>query len=150
MRIVVTDARFDPIAEIARFAESANAGALATFVGYCRDEGGAVTRLELQHYEGFTQSEIARLAEPIARRHALVDLLVIHRSGAVAAGEPIVLVAALSPHRASAFKAVEELMDYLKTDAPFWKREVRADGARWIEPTAQDEARRKAIADDHG
>ena len=75
-------------------------------------------------------------------QHAIADLLVIHRAGAIEAGEPIVLVAAASAHRAAAFAATEELMDFLKTDAPFWKREVGADGERWVEPSAEDYARR--------
>lgn len=144
MRIAIVTAAFSPDEELARFAETRTdaAGALASFVGYCRGEAGAVERLELEHYPGFTEAEITRLAEAVAQRHKLIDLLVIHRVGAIAASEPIVLVGALSAHRAAAFAAVSELMDYLKTDAPIWKREVGADGARWIEPTAQDQQRR--------
>jgi molybdopterin synthase catalytic subunit len=145
MRILVTPTAFSPDAELSRFAagRSAEAGALASFVGYCRAASaqGPVERLELDHYAGFTEAEIERLARAVASRHALLDLLVIHRVGAVAAGEAIVLVAALSAHRAAAFAAVSEMMDYLKTEAPFWKREVGPDGARWIEPTAADYAR---------
>lgn len=151
IQVVVTEAGFAAEEELARFAAARGreTGALATFVGYCRgaSEHGAVTRLELDHYPGFTETEVQGLAERVAQRHGLADLLVVHRVGAIAPGEAIVLVAALSAHRAAAFAAVEEMMDYLKTDAPFWKREAGAEGARWIEPTEQDRARRKAHGD---
>jgi len=147
IRVVVTTAPFAPAHESARFAASRDdgCGALASFVGYCRghNDAGAVTHLELQHYPGFTEAEIERLAHQVAAKHALADLLVIHRVGAIAAGEAIVLVVALSAHRTGAFAAVEETMDYLKTDAPFWKREISVTGARWIEPTSEDYARRQ-------
>jgi molybdopterin synthase catalytic subunit len=127
---------FDADAELTAFASARRgAGALASFVGYCREdhEDAPIERLELEHYPGFTESVIAR--------RTLIDLMVIHRSGAIAPREPIVLVAALAAHRADAFGAVEEMMDYLKTDAPFWKREVTGAGARWIEPTKDDRSR---------
>lgn len=147
MRILITPNAFSPDAEVARFAAQRgdDAGALASFVGYCRGraEGGAVEQLELEHYPGFTEAEVERLAQTVAAKHGLLDLLVIHRVGAIPAGDPIVLVAALSRHRAAAFAAVSEMMDYLKTDAPMWKREVGANGARWIEPTDEDHARRQ-------
>ncbi len=148
MRVLVVHDPFSPDFALARFAErrDANAGAIASFVGYCRSADGAVDTLELQHYPGFTEIEVERLAGQVAQRHALQDLLVIHRVGAIGAGEPIVLVAAMSAHRAAAFAAVSEMMDYLKTDAPFWKRETGSAGARWIEPTALDYARRQARA----
>ena len=144
---VITPHAFSPDAELSRFAQARNGatGALASFVGYCRatTAQGAVTQLELDHYPGFTEAEVARLATGVASRHGLIDLFVIHRVGAIAANEPIVLVAALGAHRAEAFAAVSEMMDYLKTDAPFWKREVGPRGARWIEPTTADYARRR-------
>lgn len=147
IRTVITAEAFAPAHESACFAASRNdgSGALASFVGYCRGGGadGAVTQLELQHYPGFTEAEIERLARATAARHGVSDLLVIHRIGAITVGEAIVLVAALSAHRAAAFAAVEEMMDYLKTDAPLWKRESGPAGARWIEPTTEDYARRQ-------
>ena len=150
MRAIITPNAFSPDAELTAFAaqRSAEAGALASFVGYCRAQTGddAVQRLELQHYPGFTEVEVHRLVQVVLARHDLLDMLVIHRVGAVAAGEAIVLVAALSSHRAAAFAAVGEIMDYLKTDAPMWKREVGLDGARWIEPTEDDHARRQEHA----
>ncbi|MBK8544865.1 MAG: molybdenum cofactor biosynthesis protein MoaE [Caulobacteraceae bacterium] len=138
---------FSPDAEVARFSalRGDTCGAVVTFIGYCRgrSKNRAVTQLELEHYPGFTEGEINRLASATGQKHDVKDLLVIHRAGAIAAGEPIVLVAAMSAHRAAAFAAVEELMDYLKTDAPFWKRETGPDGAHWIEPTAEDRIRRE-------
>ena len=144
MRVFITDQPFSPDAELALFSDSrgAEAGAVASFIGYCRADEGAVETLELQHYPGFTEKEVERLARDVAGRLALDDLLVIHRVGAVGARQAIVLVAAMSAHRAVAFAAVAEMMDYLKTDAPFWKREAGPAGARWIEPTAADYARR--------
>jgi molybdopterin synthase catalytic subunit len=147
IRVVVAAAPFAPAHEVARFAAARGdqCGALASFVGYCRGHAGesSVTALELEHYPGFTESEIKRLAQQVSAKNALDALLVIHRVGHIPAGEAIVLVAAQSAHRANTFAAVEEMMDYLKTDAPLWKRESGADGARWIEPTTEDYARRQ-------
>jgi len=118
---------------------------VASFVGYCRatSNAGSVKQLHLDHYPGFTESEIERLTAAVIARHALDDVLVVHRVGPIAPGEAIVLVATQSSHRAAAFAAVAELMDYLKTDAPLWKREITAAGPRWIEPTDADRARRR-------
>jgi molybdopterin synthase catalytic subunit len=138
---------FDPHAEAAAFsAGRAEAGALATFTGSVRNtahaskEGGEeVTALELEHYPGFTEAKIAEIEAEARRRFDVIDTLVIHRYGRMARGEPIVFVAALSVHRREALQAVDFLMDRLKTDAPFWKKEVRAAGApEWIEPRADD------------
>ncbi len=145
MDIRVTAAAFDPQAEAAGFAAGRHdMGALVSFTGLCRaaSDGKAVAELFLDHYPGFTEREIARIAEDIAARCGCPDLLVIHRVGRVVPGEAIVLVAALSGHRADAFEAVRLLMDYLKTDAPLWKRETGPDGVRWIAPRAEDAARR--------
>jgi molybdopterin synthase catalytic subunit len=140
MRIVVDDAEIAPERELAAFARGGQAGAMASFIGYCRAASGgrAVERLELEHYPGFTEAEAKRLAEAVFDRHGLIDLLVIHRVGAIAAGQAIVLVAALSEHRAPALAAVSELMDLLKTQAPIWKREIGPARGAWIEPTDQD------------
>jgi len=137
---------FDPQAEIAAFAKGRDdAGALVSFVGTCRTEtgGSAVDELRIDHYPGFTEKEIARLAEETSRRFSCPDLLVVHRVGAIRPGEAIVLVAALSTHRSDAFEVVRILMDYLKTDAPLWKKETGPGGARWVEPRSEDYARRK-------
>ncbi len=145
MRVRVTAEAFDPQAEFAAFAAGRDdAGALVSFVGTCRAKTGdvSVETLRIDHYPGFSEKEIARLAEETAARFDCPDLLVVHRVGVIRPGEAIVLVAALSIHRANAFQAVESLMDYLKTDAPLWKKESGPDGARWIEPRAEDHARR--------
>jgi molybdopterin synthase catalytic subunit len=119
-------------------------------VGYCRDQshGREVAELYIEHYPGFTEKEIARLARETAHRQGTLDLMVVHRVGRIQPGEPIVLVAALHAHREQAFEAVRLLMDYLKTDAPLWKKETGPDGARWIEPTAHDRARRARAEED--
>jgi molybdopterin synthase catalytic subunit len=145
IRTLITPDPFSPETEMQAFSaeRDSEAGALASFVGYCRSANGAVNQLELDHYPGFTETEVSRLAHSVAARHDLLDLLVIHRIGVIPANDPIVLVAALSRHRAEAFAAIVEMMDYLKTDAPFWKRETGPDGSRWIEPTAADHARRE-------
>ncbi|HEY4078980.1 MAG TPA: molybdenum cofactor biosynthesis protein MoaE [Rhizomicrobium sp.] len=146
VRVVTTT--FDPPAEIAAFSAGRNdVGALASFVGYCRaaTDGAAVQTLNIDHYPGFTEKEIVRLADDVARRFACPDLLVVHRVGLIRPGEAIVLVAALAVHRGNAFDAVRVLMDYLKTDAPLWKKETGPDGARWIEPREEDHVRRASV-----
>jgi molybdopterin synthase catalytic subunit len=145
MRVRITQQVFDPGAEISAFsAGRQDAGALANFVGYCRDmtAGRAVGELTIEQYPGFTEREIGRLANDVSARLGTLDLLVVHRVGVIRPGEAIVLVAALAAHRAAAFDAVRLLMDYLKTDAPLWKKETGPDGPRWIEPYAEDHARR--------
>jgi len=147
MQIRLADAFFDPQREEAGFAAGrTDMGALVSFVGLCRaiNNGDAVRELYIDHYPGFTDKEIARLVQDVAARFDCPDILVIHRVGAIAPGEAIVLVAALSIHRANAFDAVRVLMDYLKTDAPLWKKETSASGSRWIEPRAEDHVRRTA------
>jgi molybdopterin synthase catalytic subunit len=136
---------FEPHAEAAAFQKGrAEAGALATFVGSVRDSahGGDVSALELEAYPGFTEKQIAQIEADARARFDVIDTLVIHRHGRMAPGEAIVLVAALSKHRREALQAVDYLMDRLKTEAPFWKKEVRPDGAEWIEPRGDDRAAR--------
>ena len=148
MQVCIVDGVFDPQAEVAAFAAGRDdAGALVSFVGLCRTEtdGAEVQELRIDHYPGFTEKEIARLAGEVGLRFDCPDLLVVHRVGVIRPGEAIVLVAALSIHRANAFEAVRVLMDYLKTDAPLWKKESGPQGARWIEPRAQDRARRAQV-----
>lgn len=145
MQVRIVDTAFDPQAETASFvAGRDDAGALVSFVGLCRSQtdGVDVKELRIDQYPGFTEKEIARLAEDVSQRFDCPDLLVVHRVGAIRPGEAIVLVAALAPHRGNAFEAVRILMDYLKTDAPLWKKESGRQGVRWIEPRAQDHARR--------
>jgi molybdopterin synthase catalytic subunit len=116
-------------------------GAVVTFTGLCRDEGGRLTALELEHYPGMAEAEVARVVGEAAGRWPLDGLTVIHRFGRIAPGENIVLVAAASAHRRAAFEAAEFLMDFLKTRAPFWKREHLADGTvgEWVEPKGEDD-----------
>ncbi len=132
---------FDPHAETAAFAKGrGDAGALASFVGSVRDSahGGEVSALDLEAYPGFTEKQIAQLEADARSRFDVIDTLVIHRYGRMAPGEAIVLVAALSKHRREALQAIDYLMDRLKTEAPFWKKELRAEGGEWIEPRADD------------
>jgi molybdopterin synthase catalytic subunit len=136
---------FDVAAEIARLsAETAGrAGAVVTFTGLCRDEGGRLVGLELEHYPGMAEAEIGRIAAEAAGRWPLQGLTVIHRHGKIAPGENIVLVVAASTHRQAAFEAANFLMDYLKSRAPFWKKEHLVDGSEggWVEAKeADDEA----------
>ena len=146
MLVRVMEEAFDPQAETAAFVSGRDdAGALASFVGYCRaaTDGADVSELRIDHYPGFTEREIARLAQDIHQRFGCLDLAVIHRVGKIRPGDAIVLVAALATHRGDAFEAVRILMDYLKTDAPLWKKESGPAGARWIEPRAEDHVRRQ-------
>lgn len=117
-------------------------GALVSFTGLCRDEGGALAALELEHYPGMAEAEIARVAAEALERWPLQGLTVIHRFGTIKPGERIVLVIAAARHRAEAFAAAEFLMDYLKTRAPFWKKERRVDGGtgEWVAAKAEDDA----------
>ena len=146
MQVRIATEIFDPQAEAAAFSFGRDdVGALVTFCGYCRttNKGEAVEELRLDQYEGFTKKEITRITQEVAARFSCPDLLVIHRVGVIRPGEAIVLVAAMAAHRADAFEAVRVLMDYLKTDAPLWKKETGPSGARWIEPRAEDYARRQ-------
>ena len=145
MQIRLVQGAFDPQREEAGFAAGrGDIGALVSFVGMCRDShlGDPVNELFLDHYPGFSEKEIARIAGDVSTRCDCPDILVVHRVGAIAPGEAIVLVAALSAHRANAFEAVRLLMDYLKTDAPLWKKQTGGDGTRWIEPSERDRVAR--------
>lgn len=133
---------FDIGAEIAALtAGNADIGAVVSFAGLCRDESGRLTALELEHYPGMAEAEIARVAAEAAERWPLSGLVAIHRFGLIRPGEQIVLVIAASSHRREAFEAADFLMDYLKTRAPFWKREHLADGTLggWVEAKADDD-----------
>jgi molybdopterin synthase catalytic subunit len=133
---------FDPGAEAEALARGrTDVGAVASFVGYCRDEGGRLAALELEHYSGMAEDEIARAAGEAEARWPLIGVAVIHRYGRIAPGERIVLVAVAAAHRGAAFAAAEMLMDYLKTRAPFWKRAIGFDGAveGWVEAKGDDD-----------
>ena len=139
--IHLTPEPFDPGALLSGFCrDRAEVGAVATFTGLARAEAGATTILELEAYPGFTETEIGKIAEQARARFSLADLLILHRIGQIAPGEPIVFVATAAGHRREAFEACDFLMDYLKSRAPFWKKEHGPDGVRWIEPRAQDHA----------
>ena len=134
---------FDASAEAAALtAGRTDVGAVVTFVGLCRDEGETLAALELEHYPGMAEEEISRVVAEACARWPLSGATAIHRYGRIAPGEPIVLVVTASPHRAAAFAAAEFLMDWLKTRAPFWKKEHRTDGTSgdWVEARAADDA----------
>ncbi len=116
-------------------------GAVASFTGYCRSEGGRLAALELEHYPGMAEEEIGRVVQDAVTRWPLSGLTVIHRFGMMRPGDGIVLVVTASSHRTAAFEAAEFLMDYLKTRAPFWKKEHRADGSigEWVEAKDLDD-----------
>ncbi|MCZ8185490.1 MAG: molybdenum cofactor biosynthesis protein MoaE [Beijerinckiaceae bacterium] len=117
-------------------------GAIVTFTGLCRDEKGTLSGLELEHYPGMAEAEITRIAEEAAGRWPLLGIVAIHRHGLVAPGEVIVLVAVASAHRQAAFAGAEFIMDFLKSRAPFWKKEHRSDGGegQWVDAKESDEA----------
>ena len=138
---------FDVAAEIARLTRGrADVGAVVTFTGLCRDEAGSLSALELEHYPGMAEAEIARIATEATQRWPLTGLTAIHRFGRIRPGENIVLVVAASSHRQAAFDAANFLMDFLKSRAPFWKKEHRADGpaGKWVEAKTRTTPRRSA------
>ncbi|HEV2504183.1 MAG TPA: molybdenum cofactor biosynthesis protein MoaE [Mesorhizobium sp.] len=133
---------FDIAAEVAALtAGRTDIGAVVTFSGLCRDEGGVLTALELEHYPGMAEAEISRIAAEAIGRWPLHGVTVIHRHGRIQPGENIVLVVTASAHRQAAFEAADFLMDYLKSRAPFWKKEHRTDGVEgnWVEAKDKDE-----------
>ena len=126
---------FDIAAEIEPLTEGrADIGAVVTFSGLCRDEGGTLAALELEHYPGMAEAEIRRIAQQATARWTLTGITAIHRYGKIAPGQNIVLVIATAPHRQAAFDGANYLMDFLKTRAPFWKKEHRKDGTagEWV------------------
>ena len=134
---------FDVAAEIAALTRGrADIGAVVNFIGICRgsDDGRDVTALTLEYYPGMAEAEIGRHADEACRRWPLAGLTIIHRHGRIEPGENIVLVVTASAHREAAFQAAEFLMDYLKANAPFWKREESTQGAAWIEARHDDDA----------
>ena len=140
MRLSVQSDAFDLGAESNAFAAAVRgAGAVVTFTGLVRDNGGQLAAMEIEHYPGMTERAIAAMMDQAKARWALIDALVIHRYGVLKGAEPIMMVATAAPHRADAFAAAEFLMDYLKSRAPFWKKEVGADGAEWVAAKDADE-----------
>jgi molybdopterin synthase catalytic subunit len=141
MRLSVQEAAFDLGAEANRFSHDLKGvGAVVTFSGLVRDNGGQLTAMEIEHYPGMTEKAISAIMEEAVARWGLADALVIHRYGVLRSGEPIMMVATAASHRADAFAAAEFLMDYLKSRAPFWKKEISANGADWVAAKDSDEA----------
>lgn len=117
-------------------------GALVTFLGLMRDinEGAAVSAMTLEHYPGMTEKALERIAAKATARWALLGIRIVHRVGALIPQEPIVFVGVVSRHRGEAFRACEFLIDFLKTQAPFWKKETTVEGERWVDARDTDEA----------
>ena len=140
MEIRVEEAPFDAGAELNRFTEAAgNAGAVVSFSGIVRDVDGGLRRMTIEHYPGMTERALTGIAEEAMGRWPLTDVLVIHRHGQMAPGDQIMMVATASAHRQAAFEAAEFLMDYLKSRAPFWKKEETREGAVWVAAKDTDE-----------
>ncbi|MAZ82613.1 MAG: molybdopterin synthase catalytic subunit [Hoeflea sp.] len=136
---------FDLAEEMAALTEGrADIGGIASFIGLCRDEGGTLSALELEHYPGMAESAIRAIAEQAVERFSLSAIRAIHRYGKIEPGGQIVLVAAAAPHRHAAFQGAEFLMDFLKTDAPFWKKEHLVDGStgEWVSAKDADDSAR--------
>jgi len=139
--LLVQEAAFDPGAILNEFtANSGAAGACVSFTGIVRDDTGSLDFMEIEHYPGMTEKAIGAMMDEAAQRWHLTACTVIHRYGQLEPGEVIMMVATASLHRVAAFEAAEYLMDYLKSRAPFWKKEVGKDGASWVESKADDEA----------
>lgn len=140
MRIVVQPEPFDFGAETDGFAKGHHdVGAVVTFSGLVRADGG-MTEMEIEHYPGMTERALTDIATQAVERWQLADVLVIHRHGVMRPGDQIMMVATAARHRSDAFAAAEFLMDYLKSRAPFWKKERGADGEEWVAAKDADEA----------
>jgi molybdopterin synthase catalytic subunit len=138
MTVRLQDEAFEPGALLTAFCQGRReTGAVVSFTGLVRADDD-VEALELLAYPGFTDAEIDRMAEAARARFQVQEVLIVHRTGVMAPGEPVVFVATAAAHRRAAFLAADHLMDYLKSRAPFWKKSHHADGARWIEPTCAD------------
>jgi len=139
--IRLESAPFDPWALQADLAGDAAAGALAAFVGLMRDHnvGRRVLAMTLEHYPGMTESALRQIAEEAAARFGLQAVRIVHRVGRVLPTEPLVLVAVTAAHRSEAFRGCELLMDYLKTRAPFWKKEETDQGEHWVDARDSDD-----------
>ena len=134
MKVSVQTQDFDLSTEVKRISGNPKIGAVASFVGVVRE-----VPMTLEHYPGMTESAIGKIVDEAAARWKVMDCTVIHRYGELKPGDQIVLVAVASAHRGDAFAACEFIMDYLKTRAPFWKKEQRADGAQWVEARGSDD-----------
>ena len=140
MRVVVQQEPFDFGAEADGFARGRQvSGAIVTFTGVVRDVDGGLQQMEIEHYAGMTEKALEAIANEAIMRWSLEDALVIHRHGVLKTGDMIMMVATAARHRKDAFEAAEFLMDFLKSRAPFWKRENTADKAGWVEARGEDE-----------
>ena len=136
----IQDRPFSYGTESDSFAAAAGpAGAVVTFLGRVRDDGGRLSVMEIEHYHGMTERAVTAILDEAVTRWDLTAGLVIHRHGRIAPGEAIMMVATAARHRAEAFAAAEFLMDYLKSRAPFWKKEIGPDGTSWVAAKASDE-----------
>ncbi|MDX1407533.1 MAG: molybdenum cofactor biosynthesis protein MoaE [Saprospiraceae bacterium] len=139
MKIIITEQSFDPWQEVARhqrsLATDGRIGAIAVFVGTMRNinEGDSVTGMTLEHYPGMTERQLQKICTQAMEKWPVQEVLVIHRVGELLPDDPIVLVAVWSGHRAEAYDANRFIMEYLKSAAPFWKKEILPDGTRWVE-----------------
>lgn len=141
MTVRVQEQPFDLGAEAAAFVQGrSDIGAIVTFTGVVRDDTGTLRAMEIEHYPGMTASAIQAMVDQATARWSLADALVIHRHGRMAPGEMIMMVATAAGHRNDAFAAAEFLMDYLKSRAPFWKKEITDGGADWVAAKGADEA----------
>lgn len=140
MRLSVQEAEFDAGAELNAFSAGVvGAGAVVSFTGIVRDSDGTLSAMEIEHYPGMTEAAIATIIAQAQTRWTLADVLVIHRYGRLEPGAQIMMVATASRHRVAAFEAAEFLMDYLKSRAPFWKKEIGRDGSTWVAAKDEDE-----------
>ncbi|MFQ6546663.1 molybdenum cofactor biosynthesis protein MoaE [Aestuariibius sp. 2305UL40-4] len=141
MNVRLQEERFAAGEELDAFtAAQRGAGAVVSFTGITRDVAGSLAHMEIEHYPGMTERAIRGIVDEAKGRWPLTGALVIHRYGRLAPEEPIMMVATASAHRVAAFEAAEFLMDYLKSRAPFWKKEVTADGSDWVAAKDEDEA----------
>ena len=143
MNIRLTHEPLDAAAELARFeaerrAADLETGAMVSFSGLVRGDGGEVAALELEAYPGFAERLIDEMAQAAATRHGLLGWRITHRVGRIEPGETVVFVACASRHRRQAFEACDQMMDFLKSRAPFWKKSHDAGGTRWIDPRPED------------
>lgn len=140
MDVRVQEAPFDPGAELTAFSKiGTDVGAVVSFTGLVRDVPGGLDTMEIEHYPAMTERAIAKIVAEAEARWSLAATLVIHRHGKLAAGDTIMMVATASRHRADAFAAADFLMDYLKSRAPFWKKETTSKGANWVASKDEDE-----------
>ncbi|WP_333715218.1 molybdenum cofactor biosynthesis protein MoaE [Yoonia sp.] len=142
MSVRIQSEAFDAGAELNTFtAAQAGAGAVVSFTGIVRDAGGSLQDMLIEHYPGMTERAIGKIVDQAMTRWPLTDALVIHRFGPLKPSDPIMMVATASAHRAAAFEAADFLMDYLKSRAPFWKKEVTGEGEMWVAAKDEDEGR---------